>query len=416
MTLEHLLRLLHPSLAGEVVLARAAQDLAGIAGLPRDAVVYVLAAPRARRALLREAREQGFLPTAAFVHVRDGNAGATLVQLDRRSLSYAATVLLPKPAWMRAVARVAPGPLLRVAASLFPHAGVACRRSDGAPLAAWSGEGLRGALVLRATRRDGRDRRFLTSVDRRVLVKLDPAEHERANLEQHAPVAARAGALVPQLVETGAAPRDALAITLLPGRPASTAISSGELTPDAAIGRVGEWLLRWNRATAVPALVTEHLLERELFAPLRVLEGGAPRGYRAWLEERSGEWLGAELPLVTAHLDLTMANVLVGPEGIGVVDWAEARADALPLVDLFYAAADAAAATNAYADRVGAFRDGKHDADTRLSSELGVSPAIRELCFHACWLQHARNEALAGSRETPFRRIVELVAAEATGG
>ena len=124
------------------------------------------------------------------------------------------------------------------------------------------------------------------------------------------------------------------------------------------LARVAPWLERWNAATAVPGTVDEVLLERELLRPAAALAPLLPEGdrYEAWLRQRAERWDGSPIPLVAAHHDLTMTNVLLTPSGgIGVVDWASARERSLPLVDLAYAMADATAAATGYLDRAAAF-------------------------------------------------------------
>jgi hypothetical protein len=228
-------------------------------------------------------------------------------------------------------------------------------------------------------------------------------------------------------VRLAGGPRGAAALTLLDGATASSVLGRRPDELDPVVERVTAWLARWNLTSASRTAVTERLLEDELLAHARLLEPSLRGGpvYREWLEGRARAWLGAELPLVTAHLDLTMANVLLTQDGgIAVVDWVQAHAAALPLVDFFYAVADAAAATAAYVDRVGAFRScfagGERREPTRrreraLTQALDISPAARELCFHACWLHHAANELRRGDGgPAPFARIVELVAAAAS--
>jgi hypothetical protein len=112
--------------------------------------------------------------------------------------------------------------------------------------------------------------------------------------------------------------------------------------------------MQWNTSTASPTAVTDRFLQDELLAHARLLEPSLRGGttYRSWLESKAEQWSGAVIPLVAAHHDLTMANVLLVPGGKrAVLDWEHARARALPLGDRFYAAADAAAATTAYHDR-----------------------------------------------------------------
>jgi hypothetical protein len=117
-----------------------------------------------------------------------------------------------------------------------------------------------------------------------------------------------------------------------------------------------------------------------------------------------------------------MFNVIVGPDGLGVVDWESAAVDRLPLTDLLYAAVDAAAAAARYEDRVAAFEDccssdGRYvrfvgQLLRRLATAVAATERVAELSFHACWLHHAANERRDGrtDAERPFLAILRQVA------
>jgi thiamine kinase-like enzyme len=122
---------------------------------------------------------------------------------------------------------------------------------------------------------------------------------------------------------------------------------------------------------------------------------------------------GKPVKLVAAHNDLTTANVLVGRDGrLAVVDWDTAAPRALPLTDLFYALADAEAATRRFADRVAAFFAAPTQ-EARFRAALGIDDALADLCFHACWLRHAANESLRPElKARPFLEIVRAIAAQ----
>jgi hypothetical protein len=436
-----LLELLHPS--GEVgrrvvVLDAAAPDapepsdllvLAHRAGLPAaaeladDGVAYVFAPRWQRVRLLRLLARRGLRPTAAFVHVR--GADDLLVQLDRGAMTYAVATLV-RPNWvLRLAARATPGRVAALAAVLAPRVGIVVRHDGATPLAAWIGGSARG-LILRRAGTSGREGLFVYALGRPpIIVKVRDGVREQRQLERHGGAAARAGATVPAPVALARGPRGAGALTLLEGVPASNALRRGEADVDAVVEGVARWLTRWNLATAAQRVACERLLDDELLAHVRLLEPTMREGvaYREWLEQRAAEAVGSRLPLVTAHLDLTMANVLLTPSGkIAVLDWVQSRAEYLPLVDFFYAAVDAAAAANGYRDRVQAFRScfgaGVRAASVRhqeltLTRALDVAAPVRELCFHACWLHHAANELRRGDDSGPFRGIVELLAARA---
>jgi hypothetical protein len=100
---------------------------------------------------------------------------------------------------------------------------------------------------------------------------------------------------------------------------------------------------------------------------------------------------------------------------IGVLDWADAEDSGLPLTDLFYAVADAAAACDRYRDREAALRGSLAAVAPlreRLCRNLQLSPDVAELCFHACWLRHASNERRVNG-DGEFLAIMRTVAREA---
>jgi aminoglycoside phosphotransferase (APT) family kinase protein len=145
-------------------------------------------------------------------------------------------------------------------------------------------------------------------------------------------------------------------------------------------------------------------------------------GYVSWLRDRCEALAGAAIPVVATHNDLTMSNLLIRDDGsLGVLDWEAARVG-LPLGDLFYAAVDAVAALDHYADRVEAFRDcfeprGRWRApldacESRLRDRLAVSAEVATFAFHAGWIQHAANEASKRRAEErrPFLEIVRHIA------
>jgi thiamine kinase-like enzyme len=122
------------------------------------------------------------------------------------------------------------------------------------------------------------------------------------------------------------------------------------------------------------------------------------------------------MKLVAAHNDLTTANVLVDRGGrLGIVDWDTASARTLPLGDLLYLLADAEAAKHGFVDRPAAFRSvldrPAGPLERRFADTLGLDRDVGDLCFHACWLRHAANEALRTEDDTrPFLEIVRTIA------
>jgi hypothetical protein len=184
---------------------------------------------------------------------------------------------------------------------------------------------------------------------------------------------------------------------------------------------VALWLERWHGLAAAPRPWTAEDTQRHLLDPLATLDGLVEPAYRPWLRERAAELEGADVPLCPAHGDLTMANVLLDGDVIGVVDWETASAEALPFVDLPYALADAASARERYRDRPAAFASvfGSTGPEAMLASSLlsraaavgpGMRPDALAVAFHACWLHHAANDVRREVAGQPFVAIAVAIA------
>jgi hypothetical protein len=427
-------------LAPDAPESRSSAWLAGVvtavADVADEGMVYVLAPLHTRARLLRLLAAGGFDVRTAFIHVRGEGTPPTLVELERVALEYAMrNVVRVRPPLLRRLLWRLPRPLTKLVAVGGPRIGVAvCRRPR--VLLEWLGNADEAAsptaLILRQSAREQRDVSFVYRLGTRpLLLKVggDAAASEARALTEFGPAAMRAGAVVPECVPLAfprRTPHIVNAQTLVDGVPAADVLAARPREVGGVISRAAGWLERWNLLTASPGVVTEQLIEGELLGHARALEPSLPGGseYRSLLEHKASDWLGVPLVTVVGHLDLTMANVLLMPRGeIAVVDWEHSRAGCLPLVDAFYAVADATAATTSYDDRIAAFRScfapaGPRSAEVgqhvmRVSEALGLAPEIRELCFHACWLHHAANERLTATygARTPFRDIVAVLAA-----
>ena len=141
-----------------------------------------------------------------------------------------------------------------------------------------------------------------------------------------------------------------------------------------------------------------------------------------WLSGKTARLMGHKVPLVAAHNDLTMANVLGDLSGIrSVIDWEAANPDGLPLTDFRYASCDAATAIGG-GNRLAAFRacfvdEGElrqrlQQCEAQLRAVAGGPSEWLELCVHAGWLRHAANEqARSSSRfDRAFIAIANLLA------
>jgi hypothetical protein len=183
--------------------------------------------------------------------------------------------------------------------------------------------------------------------------------------------------------------------------------------------RLATWLAGWSHATA--AVSSAGILTRELAGAASVLEPRIPSsaGYFAHLSQLIASQ-GDSIPCVASHNDLTMWNVLVQESRLGILDWEGARSRGIPLVDLFYAVVDAAAACESYRDRRAAFescltgvrRESMEPLVQRVGQPLGLSREAVEVCFHLCWLGHAANEVRRRPKDPagPFLQIVRNLA------
>jgi hypothetical protein len=257
-----------------------------------------------------------------------------------------------------------------------------------------------------------------------IKAALDDGAQERLRRERSAlaalgPGAARAGARIamPRL----ATPSWALAMDVLPGMPAAAVLarSPGRLEP--VVTAVGRWVEAWGLSTAAQVTMTHDLLERTMLQPLAIVEHACalnPHYFRV-VRELAARLHGDRLPFTAAHNDLTMANVLVAGEGIGIVDWEDAEPACLPLGDAWYALVDALARAMrvTHATALAALLDGSAPLAPRLARApqtlarrlaLGDDHALAG--FHACWLHHAANEVRRGELDGRFLQIVRALA------
>ena len=241
---------------------------------------------------------------------------------------------------------------------------------------------------------------------------VERLRRERSTVERFAPRAREAGFDVPA-PHTVELPGGAYAIVtrarvgntaavLLRGRPARV-----PRLIDTLISTVEAWNLR----ASVPKPFASTGAARRLDEDLQALAGRIDTA-----SARSAIEAAAHLvtPVSPAHGDLTMANVIVGADGITLVDWEDAVDEALPGFDAEYGLVDAAAAPDGYRDRAAAARAaGVEQWRARLAATLGIPPPVARLTPVACWAHHAANELRNGGGDASFLTLLRHSLTEA---
>jgi len=399
-----------------------------------DGVTYVIARRFRRRRVSRLLAERGFRSVVVVAHVPSLERTRYLVPLDgvgaRRAFETVVAVWPHRRRLAQVLLRLPNGP--RVLGAVLGSSALVAQRSGGPPLFDWVSRLCGAPFHPSVVMTTGRDDRGLVLASESLVVKVrdersQVLEREAANLVRIGSAARAGGASVPELRSIrSAGARTVLVETALPGTPVAGLLGFRPRARRRVLALLADWLQTWQRATVVLRAPARNELERLLLDPAELiaadLEGG--RLYLSWLAERCRRIEGP-LPFVAAHNDLTMFNVLLDGDRIGVVDWEAASEAQFPLSDLAYAAVDAVAAASRYKDeRVDAFRkcfcsngaDGRlvTTLRERLTSSLRIAPEIAELSLHACWVQHAANERRRAGVESarPFLAIVERLASD----
>jgi hypothetical protein len=278
---------------------------------------------------------------------------------------------------------------------------------------------------------------FALGADQMIVAKRGGAdsqaqiEHEAAMMKALAPGLEPCSLAVPRLIEFKTAPAISTLIESdVPGRPLAGLIRQGHHRDLGKVAdRLAEWLTCWNKHTLRHVELTSQLAEELILSAARPLADSIGRGsaYLEWLSRETTRLIGTKVPLVAAHNDLTMANVLGDTVGVrSVVDWEAASIEGLPLTDFRYAVCDAAAAIS-YRDRLMAFQacfvgDGEtqrrlRQSEAPLRAVAGGPPKWLDLCIQAGWLRHAANEQARSSSsrlDGSFIAIATAVAQSAT--
>lgn len=393
------------------------------ASLAPDGLVYLACRRGWRRRAAILLQRSGLVLETPVMHVPDVWSTSHLISLDPSTARYAIrNVLRSTPARQMAARLVLALPRGHHAlVALVPWIGLVARRHGARPQCEWlarldgsSSETTR--MILAASWRGATGPllvyRFCEgSREPSAIAKLRPQPQgaegvsEASRIDLLGPAAASAGAHVPRVLASGRlGARSVLLETPVLGRRLADALAGRPGLLRRAVALVSGWLEQWNRSTVTFETMPRRRLEQDLFEALQQIDQELPNRerYHAWLAERANA-ISEPLPLVAAHGDLTMWNLIRSDTGkLGVVDWEAARRDGLPLTDLAYMLVDATAISTGYTSRLSAFqacfaqhgrlRPIAQERMARSASMLKLTTEQAELCFHACWLQHAANE------------------------
>jgi len=261
-------------------------------------------------------------------------------------------------------------------------------------------------------------KRALTgSADNRIQAELDA-------LECIGPSASAAGVIVPRNV-LPLSPFISARYEYVDSVPADAVIAAQPDRLNGVVRQLARWLERWNGSTRHQWQVDTTWLRRELLEPAHEVQSvlTRPESYFRWLSDACARLAGRTLGLVATHGDLAMSNVLLcESDSLAIVDWETTRPTGLPLSDLYYAAADALAATHSYRDRAHAlaetFTEGSDyglfvaNQAAFVDETCASDPQLREVLLHATALQHAANERLKGRDGLqPFASLVRVLEA-----
>ena len=409
--------------------------------LDADGVLYVLVPPRMRRRLRKVLKAAGAEVIRPVVHHPDWSRSHYLIPLGGGSARYALRRLMALRPLKRAVADLALQLPWTIELLRDRHPGVAwaAQRSGARPLGDWlaQAQGCKsdGGVLVKSMWRGEHGTAVVFSTDNqgslRAVAKLaldrtlgeERAQRESATLLRLAPAARVSGAEVPEVRVVHTGPGTILLERPIDGHSAAWLLLSRRQFFPRVLARLTDWLEQWNRRTVEVRIAESEWLEGQVLRPSAALPTLRERpDYLAWLRQHCNALAGQPIPVVAAHNDLTMSNLVVTVDGrLGVLDW-EAAGERMPLADLFYAAVDAASAEDHYADRVEAFQrcfeaGGRWcqlvgDSEARILSATNTSSEVAALSFHGCWLQHAAAEAgkRAPGEPRPFLRIVERIA------
>lgn len=413
--------------------------------LDRDGLVYVVIPSRRRRTVVRMLRRYGLLVKMIMGHLPDAQMVRHLVSLDPAPTEYVLTKLTPMRPWKQHLVRLGlrlPGSHKLLACTL-PMIGIVGGWPESRPVFNWLFQTQQhtsphGTAAISISRHGSQSTAILHGFSEHspwpsIVVKLALTQAsatariaEAAQMHQLRSVAEQSGAHIPEATLTSHATNYPLIVQLpVPGQTAATLLTARPHRLQELVERIAAWLERWGCATRITRILPADWLEREILTPAALLAPLHPYGtvYQHWLHMRCLSIQGVPIPLVAAHNDLTMWNVLFDTHGnLGIVDWEVSRSEFFPLADFYYSAVDAVFATGHYPDRLSAFNacfmaQGTYSRliasiQKHLATAIGIDATFGELCFHACWLHHAVNEHLSHhlGASRPFLAIIQQLA------
>ena len=420
-TLRLLLGLLHPNANpdGVSVYGSGAQRLEdGVDSVDARRIAVVFASPLRRRTLARRAKRDGLDTLTVLLRGRPRPQQVVSPHAVALSTAFGRE---PPTTWRSRVLRKVPPRLLARLVAASSRAALVIHAPEGAPVAWLYGPGSSAVVehhpfVLLVGADDARLQAIRFGSDgpdaiAKIAVTPGAAERlqrEAAGLRGVAPAAAASGLGVPELVDDRIVGAMSVVVeTVVAGEPAARLIARQPRAMEGLVRRLTEALTPWAEATSVAGGPEASAASASVFAAVQTLVPVLPPPAHEWIRGRLSTALDRPTTTTAAHNDLTMWNVVVPGHGrIGVLDWEAATHVALPLTDLFYVLADAAAAVERYRDRRAAFhacfrRDGRRAVWARgvvleQARALGTGDDIVGASFLGCWSHHAANDMRQG--------------------
>lgn len=397
-----------------------AMTVAATSVLRPGGVVAAIGGLRTRRVLARRLERHGLVARLTLAHVAVGEATA-LVSTGVGAARFVRDGVGGRRARVLSAPFAGPAVAARGLATLVLAA-------PETPVAGWlraRGQPAFDGLVLRPSWRGPDGTATVTGVagGRPVAVGKLGLGTEQTGLAELVALrylgasARAAGALVPGILGLATlGDRIACLLEPVPGRVVAARVR-GRTDARVTAERVAGWLARWSSATTIRAPASP-AVAAEVDAPLAALEAELDPAYVDRVRRLAGAARAGEQLRCARHGDLTLWNVTLAGNALGIIDWEGAAPTALPLTDLPYLVVDAVAAEGGYGDRVDAYRAcfaregsrrewaGQLVRQTAATAGVGVDGL--ELSAHACWLGHAADERRRGVVDGPFLRILRM--------